>query len=101
MELEIRRKMKCGCPRFNPEKDVWRSFESSFREWTLLTGIAGIGEVNQPPEFQSFTKILLATVMSGAAVERRRPYRSGTEAFNGCLTLEDYIILLRGVHATK
>ena len=96
-ELENRRKMTRGCPKFDPERIVWRSFESSFREWTLLTGIAGMGLEGQPEEFLSFTKVLLATVMSGSAIERTRPYRSGTAAFDACATLEDYIVLLRGV----
>ena len=56
-----------------------------------------MGVDGQPKEFIEFSKILLATCMTGAAIERTRPYRSGTDAFTGCLNLEAYVTLLRGV----
>ena len=95
--LEQRRKCTRSVPKFSPKHTIWRNFETQFLSWTTLYGVAEMGVATAPPEFICWSKILLSTCMQDDAIERVRPYREGTDAFNGAATLDEYIVVLRNV----
>ena len=94
--LEDRRRVK-GAIKFDPSKGPWRTFEQSYLTWANMSGIADMGEFNQPEEFKIFSKLTLINCMTGSAVERTRPVALGTDSYNNANDLNSYVQILRAI----
>ena len=70
-------------------KESWRTFENTFATWWRVNRIDA-----QDGEFQ---KRALLSCMRGQAVEMTRPYSEGTDTWNNCADLTNYLEAFRRI----